>query len=88
VQLAGQIENISQTSRTQAAVASNISGTMTIIQEIPMQTSQGTNETAAAIERLAKLANDLKTSVAGFKLPDDVQQEITALSNALTEKNR
>jgi len=37
---------------------------------------------------LAKLANDLKTSVAGFKLPDDVQQEITALSNALTEKNR
>jgi twitching motility protein PilJ len=88
VQLAGQIENISQTSRTQAAVASNISGTMTIIQEITMQTSQGTNETAAAIERLAKLANDLKTSVAGFKLPDDVQQEITALSNALTEKNR
>ncbi len=88
VQLAGQIENISQTSRTQAAVASNISGTMTIIQEITMQTSQGTNETAAAIERLAKLANDLKTSVTGFKLPDDVQQEITALSNALTEKNR
>lgn len=88
VQLAGQIENISQTSRTQAAVASNISGTMTIIQEITMQTSQGTNETAAAIERLAKLANELKTSVAGFKLPEDVQQEINALSNALTEKNR
>jgi len=71
VQLAGQIENISQTSRTQAAVASNISGTMTIIQEITTQTSQGTKETAAAIERLAVLANELKTSVSGFRLPED-----------------
>ncbi len=76
VQLAGQIENISQTSRTQAAVASNISGTMTIIQEITTQTSNGTNETAASIERLAGLANELKKSVAGFKLPDDVQLAI------------
>lgn len=70
VKLAAQIENISQTSRTQAAVASNISGTMSIIQEITMQTSQGTNETAAAIAKLAELANQLKTSVSGFKLPD------------------
>ena len=74
VQLAGQIENISQTSRTQAAVASNISGTMTIIQEITTQTSNGTNETASSIDRLAGLANELKKSVAGFKLPEDVQQ--------------
>jgi len=80
VQLAGQIENISQTSRTQAAVASNISGTMTIIQEITTQTSNGTNETAAAIERLASLANELRTSVAGFKLPEDIQQTIDQLS--------
>jgi twitching motility protein PilJ len=79
VQLAGQIENISQTSRTQAAVASNISGTMTIIQEITTQTSNGTNETAASIERLAALANELKKSVAGFKLPPEVQQSIDAM---------
>ncbi len=84
VQLAGQIENISQTSRTQAAVASNISGTMTIIQEITTQTSNGTNETAAAIERLAALANELKTSVAGFKLPDDVQQAIVEMGDSLS----
>jgi len=38
VQLAGQIENISQTARTQAAVAGNIAGNMTIIQEITAQT--------------------------------------------------
>jgi len=85
VQLAEQIENISQTSRTQAAVASNISGTMTIIQEITTQTSHGTNETAAAIERLAKLANELKTSVSGFKLPDDAQQAMTDMDDAFDE---
>ncbi|EIJ43753.1 methyl-accepting chemotaxis protein [Beggiatoa alba B18LD] len=85
VQLANQIENISQTSRTQAAVASNISGTMTIIQEITTQASQGTNETAAAIERLAKLANELRNSVAGFKLPDEAMQEIMEMSEQLNQ---
>jgi len=80
VDLAGKIENISQTSRTQAAVASNISGTMRIIQEITTQTSAGTNETAASIERLAKLAHELKKSVAGFTLPEDAQFAIERLS--------
>jgi len=84
VQLAGQIENISQTSRTQAAVASNISGTMTIIQEITTQTSNGTNETAAAIERLATLADELKKSVSGFKLPDDVQQSLDQMTDSFS----
>ncbi len=83
VQLAEQIENISQTSRTQAAVASNISGTMTIIQEITTQTSNGTNETAAAIERLGTLADELKKSVTGFKLPIDDQQAIDKLSDSI-----
>jgi twitching motility protein PilJ len=83
VQLAGQIENISQTSRTQAAVAANISGTMNIIQEITTKTSKGTNETAASIERLSKLANDLKTSVAGFKLPEDVQFAIEKMGDTI-----
>lgn len=70
VKLAGQIENIAQTTRTQAAVASNISGSMTIIQEITTQASKGTNETAAAIEQLAEQATQLKDSVSGFKLPE------------------
>jgi twitching motility protein PilJ len=83
VQLAGQIENISQTSRTQAAVASNISGTMTIIQEITTQTSNGINETAASIERLGTLANELKTSVTRFKLPEEAQKMIETLSDSI-----
>lgn len=83
VQLAGQIENISQTSRTQAAVASNISGTMTIIQEITTQASNGINETAASIERLGTLANELKTSVTRFKLPEEAQKMIETLSDSI-----
>jgi len=83
VQLADQIHKISQTSRTHAAVAANISGTMNIIQEITTKTSKGTNETAASIERLSKLANELKTSVAGFKLPDDVQFAIENMGDTV-----
>jgi twitching motility protein PilJ len=78
VTLAKQIENIAQTSRTQASVASNISGTMTIIQEITMQTSKGTNETAVAIEKVADLANELKTSTASFRLPEEMEASIRA----------
>jgi twitching motility protein PilJ len=78
VTLAKQIENIAQTSRTQASVASNISGTMTIIQEITMQTSKGTNETAVAIEKVAELANELKTSTASFRLPEEMEASIRA----------
>jgi twitching motility protein PilJ len=87
VQLAGQIENISQTARTQAAVAANIAGTMNIIQDIATQALSGTTETAASIERLAKLANDLKTSAAGFKLPPEVQKAIEELAESLTTGN-
>jgi len=75
VQLAGQIEKISQTSRTQAAVAANIANTMTVIQDITTQTSTGVNETAASIEKLAERANELKESVAGFKIPSDIQPD-------------
>jgi twitching motility protein PilJ len=82
VQLAGQIENISQTSRTQAAVAANISGTMTIIQEITAQASSGTNETAASIERLATLVNELRTSASTFKLPEDAQRTIAEIADS------
>jgi len=68
-QLAGLIQNISEASRQQAQAAANISDTMNVIQEITSQTSAGTNETATSIGNLADLANDLRNSVAGFKLP-------------------
>jgi twitching motility protein PilJ len=67
--LSGLIQNISASARQQSKAASNISETMHVIQEITTQTSAGTNETAASIGNLAKLADDMGNSVAGFKLP-------------------
>jgi len=67
--LADLIRNISDSARQQASAAGNISDTMNVIQEITTQTSAGTNETAASIGNLAELANELRRSVAGFKLP-------------------
>jgi twitching motility protein PilJ len=67
--LADLIQNISNAAAQQAASANHISNTMHVIQEITNQTSGGTAATAAAIGKLAELADELRASVAGFKLP-------------------
>ncbi len=70
--LAELINSISENAAQQSRVAGSVSETMNVIQEITTQTSAGTNETAASIGNLADLANDLRKSVSGFKLPDDM----------------
>ncbi|TNC86855.1 MAG: chemotaxis protein [Thalassolituus sp.] len=86
--LAELIQNISNAARQQASSAGHISNTMNVIQEITSQTSAGTTATAKSIGNLAEMANMLRESVAGFKLPeavseadfhDDVEEEQTAL---------
>ena len=67
--LADLIQNISQAARQQSTAATNITATMSVIQEITTQTSQGANQTAESIGNLAQLAADLRRSVADFKLP-------------------
>ena len=67
--LADLIQNISEAARQQSAAATNISATMNVIQEITTQTSLGASQTAESIGNLAQLANDLRRSVADFKLP-------------------
>lgn len=67
--LAELVQSISGATRQQAAAAANVSDTMNVIQEITTQTSAGTTHTATAIGNLAELADDLKKSVSGFKLP-------------------
>ena len=64
------IQNISNAARQQASSAGQISNTMNIIQEITTQTSSGTTVTAQAIGKLADMTNELRNSVAGFKLPE------------------
>ena len=72
--LADLIQNISNAARQQSSSAGHISNTMNVIQEITSQTSAGTNATAKSIGKLAELANQLKNSVAGFKLPSQLIQ--------------
>jgi twitching motility protein PilJ len=70
-ELAELIQNISNAARQQASSAGHISNTMNVIQEITSQTSSGTTATAQSIGNLADMANELRESVAGFKLPDE-----------------
>ena len=72
-ELAELIQNISNAARQQASSAGHISNTMNVIQEITTQTSSGTKATATSIGNLAGMANDLSESVAGFKLPEEVE---------------
>ncbi|NOY66837.1 MAG: chemotaxis protein [Gammaproteobacteria bacterium] len=69
--LASLIHTITDSASQQSNAAANISDTMNVIQEITTQTSAGTNETAASIGNLADLANELRQSVSGFKLPEE-----------------
>ena len=70
-ELAELIQNISNAARQQASSAGHISNTMNVIQEITSQTSSGTTATAKSIGNLAGMANELKGSVDGFKLPEE-----------------
>jgi len=69
--LAELIQNISNAARRQSSSAAHISNTMNVIQEITSQTSPGTNATAYSIGNLADMAFELRSSVAGFKLPEE-----------------
>ncbi|MCV6615721.1 MAG: methyl-accepting chemotaxis protein [Cellvibrionaceae bacterium] len=71
--LAELIQSISNAARQQASSAGHISNTMNVIQEITSQTSAGTGATAQSIGNLADMATDLRDSVAGFKLPEELR---------------
>jgi twitching motility protein PilJ len=68
--LAELIIDISRAAREQSEVATSVSSTMISINELTGQTSEGTALTATSIGELAKLSKGLRTSVAGFKLPE------------------
>ena len=68
--LAELIREISETTRVQASATSDISTRMTAIRQITSQTSAGSTTTAQSIGNLAQMANEMRHSVAGFKLPE------------------
>jgi twitching motility protein PilJ len=79
--LAEQIGKISDATKNQSEVANDVSSTMNVIQEITLQTSEGTEETSASLDTLNVLSSELRRSVSGFKLPtaDDENIETVVL---------
>jgi twitching motility protein PilJ len=67
-QLATLIASISTATTTQAEAAAQVVVRMQDILGITNLTTEGTSKTAASTEQLAALAQELKLSVAGFKL--------------------
>ncbi|CAG0962308.1 Methyl-accepting chemotaxis protein PctC [Methylophilaceae bacterium] len=66
--LAQLIEAISTATVAQTEVAATVSRNMQQIQNITSQTTEGTKSTAQSIGQLTGLAEELRESVAGFKL--------------------
>ncbi len=66
--LARLIQSISTATEAQTEVASTVTKNMQQIQEITSQTTEGTKLTAESVGQLTKLAEELRDSVAGFKL--------------------
>ncbi len=67
--LAELIQNISNAAQQQASTAGHVNKTMNVIQEITSQTADSTERTAVSIGELAGMANEMRASVEGFKLP-------------------
>lgn len=67
--LSGLIEEISQEAQSQSAVATRIAEQMISIRDVSIRTSEGSNQTAQSMGRLADLVHKLSESVADFKLP-------------------
>jgi twitching motility protein PilJ len=66
--LAQLIQTISQATHTQATATNKVAQNMQDILEITRQTTRGTQQAAGSIRDLAAVAQELKSSVSGFKL--------------------
>jgi twitching motility protein PilJ len=66
--LAQLIEEISVTSQSQAQAAGAVATTMQDILSVTKQSTEGTKQTAVSVGQISKLAQELKGSVANFKI--------------------
>ncbi len=66
--LARLIQSISAATNAQTESATTVANNMQMIQEITTQTTEGTQLTADSVGQLTALAEELRSSVAGFKL--------------------
>jgi len=69
--IAGVTQTMAARLQQQSQEAGSIDETMSVVQGITSQTSEGTEQTTQSIETLAQMAEQLRQTVARFKLPDD-----------------
>jgi twitching motility protein PilJ len=69
--IATATQQIASRLRGQADSVNSINETMNVIEDITSQTTEGTEQTTQSIETLARMAEQLRQTVARFKLPDD-----------------
>ena len=70
-EIAKATESMTEHLQQQSRDVGSINDTMSVIQQITSQTSEGTEQTTQSIETLAQMAEQLRQTVARFKLPDD-----------------
>ncbi|MDH3619700.1 MAG: methyl-accepting chemotaxis protein [Gammaproteobacteria bacterium] len=73
-QIASLVQNISSSARQQAGSAADVTRRTTRLREIGDQTGKATSATAASISKLSELATQLRKTVEGFALPQDMMQ--------------
>ncbi|MBL4712886.1 MAG: type IV pili methyl-accepting chemotaxis transducer N-terminal domain-containing protein [Gammaproteobacteria bacterium] len=74
-ELSNLIKGISTSTKQQSKVALSVSDSMNVIQEITLQTSEGTEVTSTSLAALNELSGELGRSVSGFKLPSSDDDE-------------
>ncbi len=74
-ELSNLIKGISDSTKQQSNVALSVSDSMNVIQEITLQTSEGTDETSTSLAALNELSAELGRSVSGFKLPSSDSED-------------
>jgi twitching motility protein PilJ len=85
-ELSALIKGISDSTKQQSTVALSVSDTMNVIQEITLQTSEGTDETSTSLAALNELSAELGRSVSGFKLPSELDDEDSNVDTVILQR--
>ena len=71
-QIASLVQNISGSAREQTGATAAIIESMRVLQDISAKTTDSTNAASSAVSKLSELASQLRRTVSGFTLPDQV----------------
>ena len=85
-QIASLVQNISSTSSEQAVAAADVTRNMGVLREVSSQTAEATSATSDSIGKLADLASQLRSSVAGFRLPESSKSQGSRSSAESSDK--